>query len=125
METCGILGGTLDAKRGLFSINLLVVPKQKGSTDMVEMLNEEEILDAFDSRTPHHYPLGWIHTHPAFTCFLSSIDMHTQCPYQVSSSPCTQPLCSRLRCACLPCMPAVAGAHSSQLAMSSSSCQGT
>ncbi|KAK9809287.1 hypothetical protein WJX73_001146 [Symbiochloris irregularis] len=83
IETCGILGGTLDAKRGLFNLNLLVVPKQKGTTDMVEMLNEEEILDAFDSRTPHHYPLGWIHTHPAFTCFLSSIDMHTQCPYQM------------------------------------------
>lgn len=28
------------------------------------------------------YPLGWIHTHPTQTCFLSSIDVHTQCGYQ-------------------------------------------
>lgn len=29
------------------------------------------------------YPLGWIHTHPTQTCFLSSVDVHTQCGYQV------------------------------------------
>jgi STAM-binding protein len=28
------------------------------------------------------YPLGWIHTHPTQTCFLSSVDVHTQCGYQ-------------------------------------------
>jgi STAM-binding protein len=27
-------------------------------------------------------PLGWIHTHPTQTCFLSSVDIHTQCGYQ-------------------------------------------
>eukprot|EP00164_Ancoracysta_twista_P005272 GFYU01007214.1.p1 GENE.GFYU01007214.1~~GFYU01007214.1.p1 ORF type:complete len:133 (+),score=24.38 GFYU01007214.1:53-400(+) len=26
--------------------------------------------------------LGWIHTHPSQTCFLSSIDVHTQFSYQ-------------------------------------------
>ena len=26
---------------------------------------------------------GWIHTHPTQTCFLSSIDMHTQFSYQI------------------------------------------
>jgi STAM-binding protein len=29
--------------------------------------------------------LGWIHTHPQQTCFLSSIDVHTHMPYQVRS----------------------------------------
>ncbi len=28
------------------------------------------------------YPLGWIHTHPSQTCFLSSVDVHTHCGYQ-------------------------------------------
>jgi len=27
--------------------------------------------------------LGWIHTHPSQTCFLSSIDLHTHFSYQI------------------------------------------
>lgn len=27
--------------------------------------------------------LGWIHTHPEFDCFLSSIDVHTSLGYQI------------------------------------------
>ncbi|KAJ2842952.1 hypothetical protein GGI22_007377, partial [Coemansia erecta] len=27
--------------------------------------------------------LGWIHTHPTQTCFMSSLDLHTQCSYQL------------------------------------------
>ena len=30
------------------------------------------------------FPVGWIHTHPAFDCFLSSVDMHNQFGYQAS-----------------------------------------
>ena len=46
-------------------------------------MNEEEIFDVQDKRSL--YPLGWIHTHPTQTCFLSSVDVHTQCGYQVST----------------------------------------
>ena len=48
----------------------------------MQALNEEEIFDVQDKRSL--YPLGWIHTHPTQTCFLSSVDVHTQCGYQVS-----------------------------------------
>ena len=48
----------------------------------VQAMNEEEIFDVQDKRSL--YPLGWIHTHPTQTCFLSSVDVHTQCGYQVS-----------------------------------------
>ncbi|CAF4394850.1 unnamed protein product, partial [Rotaria magnacalcarata] len=27
--------------------------------------------------------LGWIHTHPTQTVFLSSVDLHTHLPYQM------------------------------------------
>ncbi len=83
MESCGILAGLLDSKRGLFSITTLIVPKQEGTSDTVQALAEEEIFEAQDSRGL--YPMGWIHTHPTQTCFLSSIDVHTQCGYQVIS----------------------------------------
>ena len=26
--------------------------------------------------------LGWVHTHPTQTCFMSSIDLHTHCGFQ-------------------------------------------
>ena len=41
------------------------------------------------------YPLGWIHTHPTQTCFLSSVDVHTQCGYQVCA--CLIMMATRLR----------------------------
>jgi STAM-binding protein len=81
IETCAILAGTLAPNDATFYITSLIIPKQKGTSDQVEMLNEEEIFEAQDSRSL--YPLGWIHTHPSQTCFLSSIDIHTQFGYQV------------------------------------------
>ena len=80
IETCGILAGSLSADEGTFTITALIVPKQEGTTDTVQALAEEEIFEAQDSRSL--YPLGWIHTHPTQTCFLSSVDVHTQCGYQ-------------------------------------------
>nr|GFB88628.1 AMSH-like ubiquitin thioesterase 2 isoform X1 [Tanacetum cinerariifolium] len=29
------------------------------------------------------FPVGWIHTHPSQSCFMSSVDLHTQYSYQV------------------------------------------
>lgn len=85
IETCGILAGGLvdmdgSGQLSTFVISHLIVPKQEGTSDTVQALAEEEIYDAQDSRSL--YPLGWIHTHPTQTCFLSSIDVHTQCGYQ-------------------------------------------
>ena len=81
IESCGILAGSLREKQGVFVISTLIIPKQEGTSDTVQALNEEEIFDAQDKRAL--YPLGWIHTHPTQTCFLSSVDVHTQCGYQV------------------------------------------
>ncbi|KAL6775812.1 hypothetical protein ACKKBG_A18585 [Auxenochlorella protothecoides x Auxenochlorella symbiontica] len=80
IESCGILAGTLSVDDAVFTITTLIVPKQEGTSDTVQALNEEEIFEAQDSRGL--YPLGWIHTHPTQTCFLSSIDVHTHCGYQ-------------------------------------------
>lgn len=82
IESCGILAGVLKEKQGLFVISTLIIPKQEGTSDTVQALSEEEIFDVQDKRAL--YPLGWIHTHPTQTCFLSSVDVHTQCGYQVS-----------------------------------------
>lgn len=80
IETCAILAGRLVAGDSLFAVTTLIVPKQEGTTDTVAALCEEEIYEAQSER--ELYPLGWIHTHPTQTCFLSSVDVHTQCGYQ-------------------------------------------
>ena len=80
VETCGILAGILSPDDSRFTVAALIVPKQEGTTDTVQALSEEEIFDVQDSRGL--YPLGWIHTHPSQSCFLSSIDVHTHCGYQ-------------------------------------------
>lgn len=38
IETIGMLGGTLSEDGTSFNINTLIIPKQKGETDRVEML---------------------------------------------------------------------------------------
>jgi STAM-binding protein len=80
IESCGILAGSLSANDSVFAVSTLILPKQSGTSDTVTALNEEEIFDVQMERGL--YPLGWIHTHPTQTCFLSSIDIHTQCGYQ-------------------------------------------
>ncbi|KAI9743196.1 MAG: hypothetical protein M1818_003040 [Claussenomyces sp. TS43310] len=79
LETCGILCGTL-ISNALF-ISRLVIPEQECTSDTCEMLNESALFDFCDSEDL--MVLGWIHTHPMQTCFLSSRDLHTHCGYQV------------------------------------------
>ena len=82
VETCGILAGNLGGPAGpaAFCVTTLIIPKQKGTSDTVTTLAEENVFAAQDSRGL--FPLGWVHTHPTQSCFLSSVDVHTQCGYQ-------------------------------------------
>ncbi|KAN0073878.1 endosome-associated ubiquitin isopeptidase [Elaphomyces granulatus] len=78
LETCGILCGTL-ISNALF-ISKLLIPEQESTSDTCETVNESAIFDYCDSEDL--MVLGWIHTHPSQTCFMSSRDLHTQCGYQ-------------------------------------------
>ncbi|CAI5733072.1 unnamed protein product [Peronospora destructor] len=78
IETCGILAGILHDQK--LVITTLIIPKQDGSSDMCTMTNEEELYDFCFSN--ELLTLGWIHTHPKQDCFLSSVDVHTQCGFQ-------------------------------------------
>lgn len=79
LETCGILCGTL-ISNALF-VSRLVIPEQQSTSDTCEMLNESALFDYVDGEDL--MVLGWIHTHPTQTCFMSSRDLHTHCGYQV------------------------------------------
>lgn len=79
LETCAVLAGSL--RKGVFYVSALIVPKQEATSDSCQTVNEEEIFDVQDKRGL--FQLGWIHTHPTQTCFMSSIDLHTHYSYQV------------------------------------------
>ncbi|KNA16781.1 hypothetical protein SOVF_086080 [Spinacia oleracea] len=79
LETCGILAGSLKNRK--FYITALIIPKQESTTDTCQATNEEEIFEVQDKRSL--FPLGWIHTHPTQSCFMSSVDVHTHYSYQV------------------------------------------
>ncbi|XP_030511701.1 AMSH-like ubiquitin thioesterase 2 [Rhodamnia argentea] len=79
LETCGVLGAFLD--KGILYVTTLIIPKQESTSNSCLAKNEEEV---FAIQHEHSLiPVGWIHTHPSQSCFLSSIDLHTQYSYQV------------------------------------------
>ncbi|KAI3945449.1 hypothetical protein MKW92_034239 [Papaver armeniacum] len=79
LETCGVLAGKL--KNRVFHITTLIIPKQEATSDSCSTMNEEEIFEFQDKLSL--FPLGWIHTHPSQTCFMSSVDLHTHYSYQI------------------------------------------
>ncbi|GAA5812786.1 hypothetical protein MFLAVUS_006244 [Mucor flavus] len=79
VETCGILSGKL--KNNELFVTSLLIPNQEGTSDTCITKNEEAIFDYQDKNGL--LTLGWIHTHPSQTCFLSSVDLHTHCSYQL------------------------------------------
>ncbi|GAB5585855.1 hypothetical protein Unana1_00755 [Umbelopsis nana] len=79
LETCGILCGRL--KSNELTITTLLIPKQTSTSDTCTTENEEEVFEYQDKHDL--LTLGWIHTHPTQSCFMSSVDLHTHCSYQL------------------------------------------
>ncbi|KAF3942133.1 hypothetical protein ABW19_dt0206300 [Dactylella cylindrospora] len=79
LETCGILCGFL--KQNAFFVNRLVIPEQEATSDTCGMTDEAGLFNYVENEDL--MVLGWIHTHPTQTCFMSSVDLHTHCPYQM------------------------------------------
>ncbi|KAI9598170.1 hypothetical protein BDF19DRAFT_433736 [Syncephalis fuscata] len=73
VETCGILCGILS--RNAFRVTTLIIPKQSATSDTCQTEDEGSLFDELDKRDL--MTLGWIHTHPTQTCFMSSVDLHT------------------------------------------------
>lgn len=78
LEMCGLLCGVL-INNALF-INHLLIPDQKCTANTCDTESEEDIWKFCDDKDV--IIIGWIHTHPTQTCFLSSRDQHTQSGYQ-------------------------------------------
>ena len=74
IETLGTFGGRLCNNK--FRVTHLLIPKQQGQSDSCTMEGFEDVLELHEKEDLTL--LGWIHTHPAYSVFLSSVDMHNQ-----------------------------------------------
>jgi proteasome lid subunit RPN8/RPN11 len=83
VETCGVLAGRI-RDDGAIDVTHLVLPAQSGGPDSCEMTRdgEDALLDFCLSSGL--LTLGWIHSHPSQTCFMSALDLHTHVGYQSS-----------------------------------------
>ncbi|KAI1453648.1 hypothetical protein F4805DRAFT_442632 [Annulohypoxylon moriforme] len=79
LEMCGILCGT--AVNNALFVRCLLIPEQNCTSDTCETENEGSMFEY--CMNEDLLVLGWIHTHPTQTCFMSSRDLHTQSGYQV------------------------------------------
>ncbi|GAW07335.1 Mov34-domain-containing protein [Lentinula edodes] len=77
-ETCGLLLGKDRGSK--FVVTTLLIPKQHSTSDTCTMDEEELILQVTEERGL--ITLGWIHTHPSQSCFMSSVDLHTHSAFQ-------------------------------------------
>ncbi|TDL27903.1 Mov34-domain-containing protein [Rickenella mellea] len=77
-ETCGLLLGK--AKGDKYIVTTLLIPKQHSTSDTCTMDEEELVLEFTEQRSL--ITLGWIHTHPTQSCFMSSVDLHTHSGFQ-------------------------------------------
>eukprot|EP01137_Pigoraptor_chileana_P017640 Opistho-2@76016 len=90
IETCGILAGTM--RRNVLYVTALVIPCQEGTADSCSTTDEEGLFALQDAKDL--ITLGWIHTHPSQSCFMSSVDLHTHCSYQLMLSEAIAIVCS-------------------------------
>ncbi|KAF8064862.1 hypothetical protein FPV67DRAFT_1671168 [Lyophyllum atratum] len=78
LETCGLLLGRDRGQK--FIVTTLLIPKQHATSDTCTMDEEELVLQFTEERGL--ITLGWIHTHPSQSCFMSSVDLHTHSGFQ-------------------------------------------
>eukprot|EP00300_Choanocystis_sp_HF-7_P021209 c20751_g1_i1.p1 GENE.c20751_g1_i1~~c20751_g1_i1.p1 ORF type:complete len:424 (+),score=92.01 c20751_g1_i1:25-1272(+) len=64
-----------------WQVTSLFIPPQKGTSDNCETFDEMKVFNA--QIALEVVTLGWIHTHPSQTNFLSSVDLHTQYLHQL------------------------------------------
>jgi len=67
-------------KNNVLKVTHLLLPQQTSDSDSCTTHSEEDIFYFQDAN--NLITLGWIHTHPSQSVFLSSLDLHTHASYQ-------------------------------------------
>jgi len=77
-EVIGYLIGQY--KESWIEINDLIIPDQQGTNIHAEITSELAIVEYLrkNKRDINNVQVGWYHSHPSLSCFLSQIDIQTQ-----------------------------------------------
>ena len=76
IKTVGTLGGRLLVCNNKLCVTHLIIPKQTGHSDSCTLEDEEDVWKVHEKENIIF--LGWIHTHPEYSVYLSGVDMHNQ-----------------------------------------------
>ncbi|KAJ0975517.1 hypothetical protein J5N97_017482 [Dioscorea zingiberensis] len=69
-------------KNRAFFVTALIIPKQESTSNSYQKTNEEEIFDYLANDSSPILKLN-LQTHPTQSCFMSSIDVHTNYSYLI------------------------------------------
>ena len=78
LEMCGMICGQVH--NDVLLATQLVIPEQTSTADTCTTTNEISISEHCIAHEV--ITMGWIHTHPTQTCFMSSVDVHTHAGHQ-------------------------------------------
>jgi STAM-binding protein len=86
LEFCGILSGVL--KNNEYYISHLLIPQQKCTSDSCFAVDDLKLFNFQNKNNlitlgTSFSKIGWIHTHPSQSAFLSSIDLKNHYSYQL------------------------------------------
>ena len=83
-EVIGLLTGRIDNEET--PLEQIVVedywPVDQGNAISVEIVDQKIFTDIFHKKDSKHFIIGWAHSHPSFTPFLSDDDFGTHLRYQ-------------------------------------------
>ncbi|CAD7925185.1 unnamed protein product [Amoebophrya sp. A25] len=82
VETCGWLCGRKILAENKVYIDYILLPPQKGDDVSCEATDEMPVFE-WQMSKKNCLTFGWIHTHPRHNTFLSAVDLHQQCSFQL------------------------------------------
>ncbi|KAF9017629.1 Mov34-domain-containing protein [Hymenopellis radicata] len=83
-------------KRTVYRVTTVFIPQQEGKSDQcasTEAGDAELVEYVFKHGLKQ---LGWIHTHPSWGCFMSSVDLHNALGFQLDLPESISIVCSRI-----------------------------
>ena len=85
IEFMGFLLGTIEEDTKVVKVTCVFIPKQAGECDKVGQTSEKTNLALLNASEKHNACLvGWVHSHPTFDAYLSSVDLHQHAQIQDS-----------------------------------------
>ena len=83
IEFMGYLLGTVEEETRAVNVTGLYIPEQTGERDKVQQSSENTNLALLGvTQEQNACVVGWVHSHPTFDAYLSSVDQHQQAHIQ-------------------------------------------